>query len=968
MSSLTPDSSDRTNQLLLLLIMGANNSTLTPADINPSFTPAAGVVRQNCFFFASLFASLLAAAGAVLAKQWLANYERTGQTGTLEEQGLRRTIKFRGAEKWYLQQVVEVLPTLVLLSLGLFFVAITDFLCSVNIEVAAIAWTLSIFGTLCYAVMLIVAAVYPDCPYQTAPSMALLYAWHSIRSQLSNTLITFPKCLSFIPTTKAVNFISPSLGEGSMSDMKVEVEAVETVKILIAGGGRSCTGAAIQNPTARSGDSLPQTPVDWQGPSTWLGHPLRRHQIAPGLDRREMILVEAAVSMLKITPRDDVFLAVAWSIPTVKNVENIQRLVRWIPVTHMVSSLLFALASSHSGREDFALTWARAIAYILVAWPSTPIPMTEEQVTFFDQIVGDLKSADLRILFISLLRCASAGDTTWTVSDDFMGQLSGKLTISSWTIIFYLRLTYSSQLTRRRCIDCLAALLALLSTPNTSFGVHGHSLILAILERVLDGAWSTEPRCLDVYHEPLEEATGGFVPSDSTLTIEIVKRVLMRSERLMRADFSGEDGGVLTTLTLVVAKWCCRLKELEGFELSPHQSAAVYWACAQMSETRTYALRCLAEPTCLGNLAHLPRWRQEVDWTLLSPFYPTIGRFGTHTHFFKLHHPSMAIFKAAAGTTTELGIGRFIHHLTLGTNELKHPSPNTIWKIATVAMIIWETGVGGGSGLLDRLHAHERKTSSSTTENEELRTKLNAVYGELYLAAWSSFISQSEPLRPMVTKSSIQIIHRYMRALCDREVVNVDYSITIPVTSNPYWSARRDSKDVVKTSLSPRWALRFASVACMSDHRIFAKQIGLHHACEEMVQRFPDLDAKWIEDARESYRTMDREPVPAAHEADFDRLIVEQDGSALLRPAMTVRSEELVTTGVDNRSTLESPNALRISLAKAQPRSKAVGTDSAESEQNGHNSGSLLLDEREARQQVPREVSAIDCFLKEINK
>ena len=82
-----------------ILVLGANSSMLNQNDINPPFTPAPGAVRQNCFFVASLFNSLIAAAGAVLAKQWLAYYERTGQTGPVEEQGLRRTEKYLGAEK-----------------------------------------------------------------------------------------------------------------------------------------------------------------------------------------------------------------------------------------------------------------------------------------------------------------------------------------------------------------------------------------------------------------------------------------------------------------------------------------------------------------------------------------------------------------------------------------------------------------------------------------------------------------------------------------------------------------------------------------------------------------------------------------------------------------------------------------------------------------------------------------------------
>lgn len=126
MGGLSPGPSDQTNELLQLIFLLLSNNTLPPGQASSPFTPAPGAVRQNCFLFASLFSSLIAAAGAVLAKQWLAYYERTGQTGPLDEQGLRRTKKYLGAERWRLRHVVETLPTLILLSLGLFCTAMAD--------------------------------------------------------------------------------------------------------------------------------------------------------------------------------------------------------------------------------------------------------------------------------------------------------------------------------------------------------------------------------------------------------------------------------------------------------------------------------------------------------------------------------------------------------------------------------------------------------------------------------------------------------------------------------------------------------------------------------------------------------------------------------------------------------------------------------------------------------------------------
>lgn len=178
MGGLSPNPIDQTNNLLVLLLMNANNSSLTQNVLNPPFVPAQGVVRQNCFFFASLFSSLIAAAGAVLTKQWLANYERTGQSGPLKEQSLLRTEKFLGAERWGLRYVVEALPTLIILSLALFFVAVSDYVWNLSKEVAILIITLSAAGTACYALMVLLAACFPQCPYQTVSSQVLAYCYY----------------------------------------------------------------------------------------------------------------------------------------------------------------------------------------------------------------------------------------------------------------------------------------------------------------------------------------------------------------------------------------------------------------------------------------------------------------------------------------------------------------------------------------------------------------------------------------------------------------------------------------------------------------------------------------------------------------------------------------------------------------------------------------------------------------------
>ncbi|KAG8981682.1 hypothetical protein FRB93_008483 [Tulasnella sp. JGI-2019a] len=164
---------DQTNHLLQLLVMHANNSTLKLDESLQVFMPGKKIVRQNCIFFASLCCSLLAAAGAMLAKQWLQEYARTGQTGSKEEQSRRRADKFRGAEQWRLRLVVEALPNLLLISLGLFFAGLVDYLWTIDWYVALVVLTFTVIGVAFYGFTLIVGVIYPASPFQTALSTAL---------------------------------------------------------------------------------------------------------------------------------------------------------------------------------------------------------------------------------------------------------------------------------------------------------------------------------------------------------------------------------------------------------------------------------------------------------------------------------------------------------------------------------------------------------------------------------------------------------------------------------------------------------------------------------------------------------------------------------------------------------------------------------------------------------------------------
>ncbi|KAG8921074.1 hypothetical protein FRC01_000427, partial [Tulasnella sp. 417] len=173
MPDLSPSPSDETNTLLRLLVMKADNNTLTPADLAPTFYVSSYSIIVNSLLYASLSCSLLAAVGAMMAKEWLQSFDRTGQTGPLEEQARFRQRKFNGVLEWHLEAVIKFLPNLLLFSVIFFFVGVCLFLFPINTVVAGIVIAFSGIGVVFSGIVIVAGAISPTCPYQSAASSAL---------------------------------------------------------------------------------------------------------------------------------------------------------------------------------------------------------------------------------------------------------------------------------------------------------------------------------------------------------------------------------------------------------------------------------------------------------------------------------------------------------------------------------------------------------------------------------------------------------------------------------------------------------------------------------------------------------------------------------------------------------------------------------------------------------------------------
>ncbi|KAG8996790.1 hypothetical protein FRB94_008017 [Tulasnella sp. JGI-2019a] len=427
LASLSAPPSYRTEVLLTLLVMQVGNNPLTSNDLNPPFSPTRAAVRQNCTFFASLCASILAAAGAMLAKQWLQSYQRTGQTGTRQKQALLRTQKWMGADSWGLQPVVEALPTLLLISLALFFAALCDFLWSTNQSVAIVTVVFITMGAMFYWFTVIAAVIDTFCPYQTAVSRVihqlplesrklydtsrkpllryarlLLSLWAVIASRLRPR---YPRIIGMVKRMSEAKRQAWDFFRG------------DTLTRAVAGLGRRAWGLL-------GGDYLYQ----------WMMQLRSKSDAEETADTgSESICAHSILWMLENATEEEDILACAEHIPTLANLSS-TRIISHSPLfSTLVQRFDAAVTDVHNGvegSEKSALVFGRAVTHVVIADPMR----CAEAVAFVLNASGPVR---VKLLFGDLWALCASADLVQSarVKTVFFGLLAvkeGRISVIKW--------------------------------------------------------------------------------------------------------------------------------------------------------------------------------------------------------------------------------------------------------------------------------------------------------------------------------------------------------------------------------------------------------------------------------------------------------------------------------------------------------------------------------------------------------
>ena len=160
----------------------ANHTIVQPVAYSPP-SPTASIVCVNAMWVLSLVLSIASALSATLMQQWARRYIQLPQVPSVQTERARvRSYLYLGTVKYGMRRAVETTPTLLHLSVFLFFVGFVIFFFTIH-EAVAILLSISVglFGA-AYFTLTILPCIYHDCPYRTPMSNIWWYSWHTLLS------------------------------------------------------------------------------------------------------------------------------------------------------------------------------------------------------------------------------------------------------------------------------------------------------------------------------------------------------------------------------------------------------------------------------------------------------------------------------------------------------------------------------------------------------------------------------------------------------------------------------------------------------------------------------------------------------------------------------------------------------------------------------------------------------------------
>ena len=171
-------------QIVAQQLSSANSTGLipptTPTTQTP-FSPSTSVVFVNSVWFLSLVLSLTCALMATLLQQWARRYlQMVRQNHPPHIRAHIREYFYQGARRFGIFGLVELMPSLIVVAVLLFFAGLVVFAFLANHSVASITLSIVGFCFLLYIVFTMMPLISHDCPYSTPLTSVLWYASRKI--------------------------------------------------------------------------------------------------------------------------------------------------------------------------------------------------------------------------------------------------------------------------------------------------------------------------------------------------------------------------------------------------------------------------------------------------------------------------------------------------------------------------------------------------------------------------------------------------------------------------------------------------------------------------------------------------------------------------------------------------------------------------------------------------------------------
>lgn len=793
-SNLSPGTSDQTNALLtqtnaLLaqLVLGIN-ATYTPVDVAASFHTAPGVIRQNCFFFASLFTSLLAAAGALLAKQWLAYYEYTGQTGPLDEQGLRRTEKYLGAEKWRLQLAVEALPTLILLSLALFFGGMIDYCWGLNLWVAGVVTGLAGLGNILYTAMLLAAALSTSCPFQTPPS----------------------------------RLIAPYAGRFFYDGLLPLAIHIFDLLIKLSKQIRRCYGWKAREEAASRIEALRD--VICERRRFWERHVEKRGIIEYDPARRELLCVESAAFAVHVAPRRDLYHSLASNLPALVDLNNFTRLATEDTMNTAMSGLQEVLAMKTFDTDDRAWTFIRFLLLTHLALPTHKDHIQKTNWSLLIPYAREMQNKERQLLLTGLLR--AYGELPRDEKSRFTLErqvFAEDLQISRPTARLYLWILYrhwdKETFWDISCLDWIISNTQVISD-DTLLIVMGAMLIVGL-------QWQSNHR-ESLYAAPyMRFATIEDGLPRSHVDVKHVVRDLLQALRFCRSR-NPEPSTQLRRFAVTTIKWASRFRRLH------QEDETSDWSQSIRDTLRIQTLAFATLNTLGDDETQLATLNADAHWAMQSPFYPTIGRTDQTYHRFSAPNALGPIFLSTCAEAIESSVPQLVSSFAFQPNISQLPELN-LWALVTVVELLHTKSFTGTKELLGRIV--EARQHVSFWEDGPYEDRARILYGSLYVAAWRSIKQSSLGF----STAEMQIIIDLLEAISASLELDGKLCVTIPVSSNPYMaSSTIRPAQIIRLNINLNAIFMVTNAAVVRGPIVDPLQIHLRTACKAIFVKYPE--------------------------------------------------------------------------------------------------------------------------------